>query len=452
MIDAPHAPVQPRAPGGDHQGADGNHRRRRGAEGVAHRCTQVRLPPRAGCALATGASGLAPAAFHLIARTRCPRCRVASLPDGRPHGCLPPINPEHPEPRKIARAVDIAREGGRHRLPDRHGLRPRLRPDEQAGDRAPLPDQGHAPRQERSRSSAPISRTSRATPSSRTQAYRILKRFLPGPYCFILPATREVPKMVQTQAEDGGHPRAEPPGRARARRASSGGRSSARPRRRPARSRFVDPWEIDERFQGLELVLDAGERRLGADDRGRPEPGRRADRPRGRGADRRARLSRGERKRGASELPSPGRRSSPGSSQGRSGSLSAAGTESYVRVCDPLAVEPLPRRRERERAPVAADEAAAEARGRDERRAAAAHEVGDGRAGRGSTRGRCARAAAPASAWGSRCPPAQRGVGDHPGNVGPHAPEPAALVGVVAVGLAVDDRARGTGGRPRRGA
>src|SRR5687768_18592896 len=27
-------------------------------------------------------------------------------------------------------------------------------------------------------------------------AYRILKHFLPGPYTFILPATREVPKMV----------------------------------------------------------------------------------------------------------------------------------------------------------------------------------------------------------------------------------------------------------------
>ena len=29
--------------------------------------------------------------------------------------------------------------------------------------------------------------------------YRILRRLLPGPYCFILPATREVPKMLQSK-------------------------------------------------------------------------------------------------------------------------------------------------------------------------------------------------------------------------------------------------------------
>src|SRR3954465_13231715 len=29
------------------------------------------------------------------------------------------------------------------------------------------------------------------------QQYRVLRRFLPGPYCFILEATREVPKLVQ---------------------------------------------------------------------------------------------------------------------------------------------------------------------------------------------------------------------------------------------------------------
>ena len=29
--------------------------------------------------------------------------------------------------------------------------------------------------------------------------YRVLRHFLPGPYCFILQATREVPKLVQTK-------------------------------------------------------------------------------------------------------------------------------------------------------------------------------------------------------------------------------------------------------------
>ena len=31
------------------------------------------------------------------------------------------------------------------------------------------------------------------------QIYRVLRRFLPGPYCFILEATREVPRLVQTK-------------------------------------------------------------------------------------------------------------------------------------------------------------------------------------------------------------------------------------------------------------
>ena len=43
---AAHARLQPRAPGGDHQGADGNHRRGRGAEGLSARPRPVdHLPP-----------------------------------------------------------------------------------------------------------------------------------------------------------------------------------------------------------------------------------------------------------------------------------------------------------------------------------------------------------------------------------------------------------------------
>jgi len=55
------------------------------------------------------------------------------------------------------------------------------------------------------------------------QVYRVLRHFLPGPYCFILEATRDVPKLVQTKRKSvgirilgeadrgthGGHDRAE---------------------------------------------------------------------------------------------------------------------------------------------------------------------------------------------------------------------------------------------------
>src|SRR6516165_10742110 len=36
------------------------------------------------------------------------------------------------------------------------------------------------------------------------QAYRILRHFLPGPYCFILEATRDVPKLVQSKRKSVG--------------------------------------------------------------------------------------------------------------------------------------------------------------------------------------------------------------------------------------------------------
>ena len=88
-------------------------------------------------------------------------------------------------------------------------------------------------------------------------AYRILRRLLPGPYCFILAATREVPRLVQSK------------------RKTVGIRIPAhevilavvRELGRPVMSTtanidgddaFVDPREIDDAFPGLALILDAG--------------------------------------------------------------------------------------------------------------------------------------------------------------------------------------------------
>jgi tRNA threonylcarbamoyl adenosine modification protein (Sua5/YciO/YrdC/YwlC family) len=88
-------------------------------------------------------------------------------------------------------------------------------------------------------------------------AYRVLRRFLPGPYCFILPATREVPKMVQTRQKTVGirvpnHPVTLDLVRALGRPLIS---TTAAP---PGTEPLVDPWEISEQFPGLEIVLDAG--------------------------------------------------------------------------------------------------------------------------------------------------------------------------------------------------
>jgi tRNA threonylcarbamoyl adenosine modification protein (Sua5/YciO/YrdC/YwlC family) len=89
------------------------------------------------------------------------------------------------------------------------------------------------------------------------QVYRVLRRFLPGPYTFILAATREVPKLVQMKRKTVG---IRVP-------ACEATRALARELGRPIISStavlpggepFIDPNEIDDAFHGLALVLDAG--------------------------------------------------------------------------------------------------------------------------------------------------------------------------------------------------
>jgi tRNA threonylcarbamoyl adenosine modification protein (Sua5/YciO/YrdC/YwlC family) len=87
-------------------------------------------------------------------------------------------------------------------------------------------------------------------------AYRILKHFLPGPYTFILPATREVPKMVLSKQKTVGirvpdHPVVTTLARELGRPIIS---STAAP---PGEDAMIDPSEIDDRFR-LDLVLDGG--------------------------------------------------------------------------------------------------------------------------------------------------------------------------------------------------
>jgi len=89
-------------------------------------------------------------------------------------------------------------------------------------------------------------------------AYRILRRLLPGPYCFILEATREVPRLVQSKRRTIGIriPKNEVI------------LAITRELGRPVISTtahlpgeedaLIDPDEIDERFPGLALVVDTG--------------------------------------------------------------------------------------------------------------------------------------------------------------------------------------------------
>jgi tRNA threonylcarbamoyl adenosine modification protein (Sua5/YciO/YrdC/YwlC family) len=97
--------------------------------------------------------------------------------------------------------------------------------------------------------------------------YRILRSLLPGPYCFILNATREVPKLLQSKRKTVGirvpahevtlaltRALGRPLVSTTAQRAHRGETPDHATDAKP----FVDPREIDYAFSGLALVLDAG--------------------------------------------------------------------------------------------------------------------------------------------------------------------------------------------------
>lgn len=89
------------------------------------------------------------------------------------------------------------------------------------------------------------------------QEYRILRHFLPGPYCFILLATREVPKLVQSKRKTVGirvpkHPVMQAITRELGRPVMS---TTAQ---REGEEPHVDPHEIRDAFPGLGLILDGG--------------------------------------------------------------------------------------------------------------------------------------------------------------------------------------------------
>jgi tRNA threonylcarbamoyl adenosine modification protein (Sua5/YciO/YrdC/YwlC family) len=166
------------------------------------------------------------------------------------------VNPEHPEPRKIRRAVEALEAGEVIAYPTDtvYGLGcdlfnkravERLYQIKRMDKSHPLaficPDLGNIARYA----------------IVENAHYRVLRRMLPGPYCFILEATREVPKLVQSKRKTVGI-------RIPAHEVI---RAVARELGRPVISTtaqhtgeepHVDPHEIDDAFHGLGLVLDAG--------------------------------------------------------------------------------------------------------------------------------------------------------------------------------------------------
>jgi len=166
------------------------------------------------------------------------------------------MNPEHPEPRKIRRAVDALTAGEVIGYPTDtvYGLGCDIA-SKKAVDRL-----YQIKGMDRSHPLAfivpDLSEIARYAIVD-NQVYRVLRRFLPGPYCFILEATKEVPRLLQTKRKTIGirvpnHPviTAVVQELGRPVISTTAQRAGAEP--------HVDAREIDDDFPGLGLVIDAG--------------------------------------------------------------------------------------------------------------------------------------------------------------------------------------------------
>jgi tRNA threonylcarbamoyl adenosine modification protein (Sua5/YciO/YrdC/YwlC family) len=166
------------------------------------------------------------------------------------------VHPQHPEPRKIQRAVELLERGELVGYPTDtvYGLGCALGQKkaieklyQQTGK-----DESHM----LSLVCADLSDISRYAVVENPQ-YRLLKRFLPGAYTFILPATREVPRMLVSKRKTIGIRVPNHPVPAALTKALGVPMISTSASYR-GEDPLADPEEIVARFKGVELVLDAG--------------------------------------------------------------------------------------------------------------------------------------------------------------------------------------------------
>ena len=167
------------------------------------------------------------------------------------------INAEHPEPRKVRRAVDALNAGEVIGYPTDtvYGLGCDIA-NKKAADRLyqiKAMDRAHP----LAFICPDLSEIARYAVVD-NQVYRVLRRFLPGPYCFILEATKEVPRLLQTKRKTIG---IRVPKHAVI---TAVVRELGRPvisttaRRSGSDQPHIDAREIDDDFKGLGLVIDSG--------------------------------------------------------------------------------------------------------------------------------------------------------------------------------------------------
>lgn len=164
------------------------------------------------------------------------------------------VSPAHPEPRKIRRAVEALQAGEVIAYPTDtvYGLGCDVT-NKKAVDRL-YQIKGMDPKQQLSFICPDLSEIARWAVVENTQ-YRVLRHLLPGPYTFILQATREVPRLLQSKKKTIGLrvPDHEIP-RALAR--ELGRPIVTTSAQRHGEDPFIDPRDIDDAFHGLAMVLD----------------------------------------------------------------------------------------------------------------------------------------------------------------------------------------------------
>lgn len=168
------------------------------------------------------------------------------------------IHPEHPEPRKIARAVDVLRRGGCIAYPTDtvYGLGCAMS-DKRAVDS--LYAMKRMPREHALALVVPDLSGISQFAVVEDFHYRFIKRLVPGPYVFILTATREVPKILMMKRKSVGirvPAHAVPLALAQALGEPILSTTASHPAEGPEAIQDTDV--IDARFPALEMILDGG--------------------------------------------------------------------------------------------------------------------------------------------------------------------------------------------------
>lgn len=166
------------------------------------------------------------------------------------------INPDNPEPRKIRRAVDALERGGVIAYPTDtcYGFGCDMANKKALDELYRI--KGMSKNHQLAFICSDLGDVAKYAVLNDYE-YRILKQYLPGPYCFILNATREVPRGVQTGRKHVGVrvPRHEIPlalvrelGRPIL--SSTAGRPNSPP--------YIDARELNYDFKDLGLVIEGG--------------------------------------------------------------------------------------------------------------------------------------------------------------------------------------------------